>query len=94
MTDEEIATKIADSFKEQTYFDPQCNQLAGNVAYAAAMVALKEDEERIRVFLEKKYDTALNAWDDWAAYDPKTAESWRVKTQYIREIIKELYGGE
>lgn len=51
----------------------------------------RKAEVRFKEYLEKKYDTALNAWDDWAAYDPKTAESWRVKTQYIREIINEFF---
>lgn len=49
-------------------------------------------DQQFKEYLEKKYDTALNAWDDWAAYDPKTAESWRVRVQYIREIINELFG--
>lgn len=48
-------------------------------------------DQQFREYLEKKYDAALNAWDDWAAYDPKTAASWRVKTLYIREIINELF---
>lgn len=52
MTDEEKAIEIGNNAKRQKYFDPRCNDLAGNIAHASAMIMAVRMKEELGLITE------------------------------------------